>query len=304
MRKIILRWNQFWFENVDLQPVCLFRCLLSCTLFVMYLIRFQDRDILHYENGLLTSALAKEFLPDFYRAPFSILPTSDNMVLLFSLGLLAGLLLLSFGLINRFATWIVLFLHLSLIERNYTVIYGADLIASVWLFYLGFINHTQAYSLRKTQNKKDLLSSMGLRLLQIQLCVIYGYSGLEKLKGTAWWDGSAVWKVLTNEQLAPIDFHFLSHAPSFLALTTMLTVIFEVYFPVIVWIPILRRVWLLVGLSFHIAAALFMGLPFFSIVMGLSYLVFLTNNEMSNLNSVYFKPMAATIFLAIKPSKN
>jgi hypothetical protein len=176
-------------------------------------------------------------------------------------------------------------------HRNFTVIYGPELIATFWLAYLGFIRHGRYFSIWNCLRLRDwtprafvgwaqapkpsgFVSAMGTRLIQIQLCVIYGFTGLEKLRGSAWWNGSAVWRVLGNEQLAPIDFGFLSRFTIPLALMTFATLLFEIYFPVIVWIPQVRKPWMLLGVGFHTAAALTMGLPFFSVLMVISYLVF------------------------------
>jgi hypothetical protein len=201
------------------------------------------------------------------------------------------LALLALGVFDCIFSWFLLVLHLGLVHRNFTIMYGPELIATFWLAYLGFIRHGRYFSIwncwrarrwtpeafvgwDKPRIAPDLLSAMGVRLLQIQLCVIYGFTGLEKLRGTAWWNGSAVWRVLGNAQLAPMDFGFLSRFTIPLALMTFATVLFEIYFPVMVWIPQTRKGWLALGLAFHLGAAFTMGLPFFSLLMIFSYLVF------------------------------
>lgn len=284
------KWDQFWFTKNNLRFVSLFRFVLGISLLAMYFIRFLDRDILLYENGLLGADLAKQYLPEFYQTTISWVPSTDTAVFYTNIVYLIGLLFWVLGLFDRSLTWLLLMLHLALMRRNFTVIYGADLIATFWLFYLSFIRHGRYFSMRnlwrdKTYDFKtfvgwskewsaDFVSSMGTRLIQVQLCVIYAYTGLDKMKGASWWDGSAVWKVLGNAQLAPLDFSFVSHFPLFVAVTTFATVIFEVYFPFAVWTQ-LRKPWLAVGLIFHGGAAFMMGLPFFSLVMVSSYLVFL-----------------------------
>ena len=296
MSRLWEKWDQFWFSPVDLRSLSLFRFIVGCGLLVMYILRFMDRDILLYEDGLVPSALAQEFLPEFYRSSLQWIPVTDTAVFWVQIIYLLGLGGVVLGLVDRVAMWVLLFLHLALMHRNFTVIYGADLVATFWLFYLGFAHHTQSFSVLRCLRSgrwtprefigwadgpklSDLAGTVGVRLIQIQLCVIYGYTGLEKMKGTAWWEGSAVWKVFGNAQLAPMDFSFMAHWPLLVALMTLFTLIFEVYFPVVVWIPSLRKIWLFVGAAFHGGAAVLMGLPFFSLLMVSSYLVFWTPQQ-------------------------
>lgn len=297
--KLWLSWERFWFAPQSLLGAGLFRMLLGFLLFTMYLIRFLDRDILLYENGLMSASMARDYLPDFYQTTLRWIPMTDTAVFWVSVSQLIGLLLLALGLLPRFATWIILFLHLALIHRNFTVIYGPDLIATFWLLYLGFIQLNQHFSVRWCLQKRawtwavfvnandsvdsDVLSSMGLRLLQIQLCVIYAYTGLEKLKGSTWWDGTAVWRVLGNAQLAPIDMSWLSQVPSLVAILTFTTLIFEIYFPIVIWINRIKRSWLLIGILFHGGVGILMGLPFFSLLMMINFAFFLNRDEVLSL---------------------
>ena len=46
---------------------------------------------------------------------------------------------------------------------------------------------------------------MSIRLIQIHLCLIYLCSGLSKLHGESWWNGSAVLQILMLDNIAPFD---------------------------------------------------------------------------------------------------
>jgi hypothetical protein len=117
-----------------------------------------------------------------------------------------------------------------------------------------------------------------VRLMQIQLCVIYVYTGMEKLKGHPWWKGSAVWGVLGNHQMMLFDLSFLQQWPLIIAAMTHLTLIFEIYFAVLVWIRPLRNYVLLFGLAFHAMIGFSMGLFFFSAGMMSAYVLFADPN--------------------------
>lgn len=282
MNKVLSFWTEFWFEVPQSmqRALGLFRLAFASLLFLMYSIRFLEFDLLFSETGLMTTEMAKRFAPLDYQPLIYWFPENTTALYFCYIIFLVMLLLLALGFLGRGLKWIVFILHIMFFQRNLATIYGADLVSNFLLFALCWTNSNAAYSLapKTWQNwmKSDWnwLDSMGVRLIQIQMCVIYGYTGLEKLKGSEWWDGSAVWAVLMNSQLAPIDFSFLAHVPLVLVGLTWATVLFEIYFPAVIWFQKLRKPWLILGASFHLGAALTMGLPFFSAIMVSTYILF------------------------------
>ncbi|MCB0350964.1 MAG: HTTM domain-containing protein, partial [Bdellovibrionales bacterium] len=203
---------------------------------------------------------------------------------IYAQGLLHLVLIVGFtlGLYGRSLTWLLALVNLGLMQRNMSVVYGADLFTNFWLFYLSFVNHNQYFSLwnvicknRKIIQESDLVSTMGIRLLQAQLCLSYAYTGLEKFKGIQWWEGSAIWHVIGIDAIITRDFSFLQNVPTLVATLCMLTVIFEVYFIFAVWNKRLKYPWLLVGLVFHLSTGFFMELWFFGFIMVAPYILFL-----------------------------
>lgn len=286
MKTIAMAWDRFWFGPVDLYNLALFRCVFFSVLFIMYSIRMLEVRLLYFTDGLMPASMARVFPPEFYKGPFYWFPMSDALIWWAHLIFVVLLLLGALGLLRRWSTWIVLALHLAFMQRNYMVIYGADLVSTFWLLYLSFADHSRCFSVWKsktqcpvTMKSSDIITSVAYRLIQVQLCIIYGYTGLEKLKGSTWWEGTAVWKVLGNTQLAPIDFSFLVHVPWVIALLTYFTLLFEVYFPVAIWFKPLRKYWLTVGATFHLLAAGTMGLHFFSIIMITTYILFIPSEQ-------------------------
>ncbi|MCM2282921.1 MAG: hypothetical protein NDI61_13860, partial [Bdellovibrionaceae bacterium] len=105
---------------------------------------------------------------------------------------------------RRLAALAALCLHLAFLQRNLSIVYGADIVSAFWLFYLVLGENDRAFSVRawwrarvaraagaevsSVSSWSSALSGVSLRLIQIQLCVIYGYTGMEKLKGAPWWD--------------------------------------------------------------------------------------------------------------------
>jgi hypothetical protein len=121
-------------------------------------------------------------------------------------------------------------------------------------------------------------ANLGLRLIQVNLCIIYLTSGLTKLQGPAWWNGNAVWNTVSNPEFSPLYFapfyamlQFLCHHRLLweLAITSgsVFTLIMEIGFPFLVWVRQLRWVMLTMAVMMHTGIALFMGLNTFSLMM-------------------------------------
>jgi hypothetical protein len=279
--KLIKAWNlwaKFWFDPIDLFSVSLFRLIFGLSIFVMYSINMLSFTDFYTNSGYLPAEFAKMILPTFLNIPMVFYFVDATWALAAYILMMLLILLFTLGLIGRSLTWLLWALHLGFMQRNMGVVYGADLFSNFWLLYLSLVQHDRFFTLRKKMDLdsfSDPISSMGIRLIQIQLCISYAYTGIEKLKGTQWWEGTAVWYVLGMAELLPGDYTFMLKFPLIIGCLTIMTVLFEVYFPAAVWVPGFKYYWLLVGLVFHLSTALFMSLPFFCLVMTSAYVLFI-----------------------------
>jgi hypothetical protein len=115
--------------------------------------------------------------------------------------------------------------------------------------------------------------------MQLQVCVIYGFSGLTKLQGVRWWDGSALWDIFAAGGLQRWDMSFVAHVPIVIASAVYLVLLWEIYFPALIWAPRLRLPMLAFGVFMHIGIFLFMNLPSFGFLMISLYVLFLKEEE-------------------------
>jgi hypothetical protein len=273
------KWNTFWFEADSAQRIHLFRLIFGLTLFGFYLSRTVDLEFFYTDSGILHLNVIPEVVPTRFR--FSVLDYFQGIFSLYFFHslFLVSLLTMAFGIFPRISAGVALLLHLSFLHRNMTIAYGVDSISSFFLFCLIF-------SCSKIR-KGALFESMALRFLQIQVCVIYAYSGLEKLRGVLWWKGEALWYALANYQIARFDFSWLAHAPLLIVFGTYSTLLWEIYFPVIVWIKPIRKYVLLFGIILHFGIAVTVQIPFFALLMISSYILFLDSKELIALSKIY-----------------
>lgn len=269
-------WCRFWFDADGRTQVRAFRMGFGLLLFSCYLLRSLDLDLYYGPNGIMPLSILPDLAPMEFRWSIFRVFTGETALWVGNGMFLASLLAFALGFYPRFTVWVVWALHLSFVHRNLAIDYGVDIISCYFLFYLCFAD----YRSDRTFKRGDLratLGSMAYRLCQIQVCVIYGYSGLKKLKGPSWWLGEAIWNGLADPQIARWDFSWLAKPPFplMLAGVTYLTLAWEVYFPALVWIRPIRKPVLVIGVMLHLGIALFLNLPFFAILMVLTYLLFL-----------------------------
>lgn len=266
-------WNRFWFEAQPASAMALFRKAIAGLFFGMYAVRTFDLKLFFSESGIMPLKSVPEVLPMAYRTSLLFYWTSDTALWVLHLALLGALALLFFGILPRLTAAVALVLSVSFLHRDMAPTYGVDMIGSFFLFYLMLAG--DPWRAKRSSELSRCLSSIGYRLAQCQVCIIYAYSGLDKVKGPQWWSGEALWGVLSNVQLARFDFSIVAHAPLVVVALTYATLMWEIYFPVLVWVKPLRKFMLLFGVALHLGIAAALNLTFFAAIMIFSYILFL-----------------------------
>src|SRR5262249_31273327 len=108
-----------------------------------------------------------------------------------------GLACLLIGWHTRVMAVLAWLTHLALNASGAATTYGVDSIANTALFYCTWMPVGATLSLDLQTGRESgapsALARLSLRVLQLQLCVVYLASGLEKASGSDWWTGEAVW---------------------------------------------------------------------------------------------------------------
>jgi hypothetical protein len=263
-------WNRFWFEADGAAQMRVFRVAFGLLLFGAYLIRTLDLEFYYSEGGLLNSALLPDVFPTAFRPSLFLIFPGNGFLWTANTIFLVSLLTLAFGVYPRISAVIASIIHISFLHRNMGVHFGADTMATYFLLYLCFADYRERY-----KDAVAVLGSAAFRLCQIQLCVIYAYSGLQKLRGVLWWRGEGVWSVLANSQMARWDFSWMAHFPLTLTAMSYLSLFWEIYFPLLIWVKPLRYPLLVFGVLFHLGIAVSISIPFFGLIMIVFYLLFL-----------------------------
>lgn len=281
-------WNWFWFDSrsdAQLVPMALFRVCFCGVLLFFYFTRAFDVEFFYSASGILPAWYAKQL--DAFRYHPTLFTDSTPLWALHSFHslFLLTLFLQMIGLFTRPAAVAGYLLHMLFINRNMTVIFGVDMIGTFFLLYLCFATSNSRFSLDSYRGKgaahQTMLGHIAWRLMQVQLCVVYGFSGLEKCKGSHWWNGLAAWDVLTMGNMQRWDLSFVAHVPLLLSASVYVILFWEIYFPVLVWVPKMRLPMLVFGVLMHLGIFVFLNLPSFGFMMISFYILFLKEEEVA-----------------------
>ncbi|NNJ27803.1 HTTM domain-containing protein [Alienimonas chondri] len=193
---------------------------------------------------------------------------------------LAALALYTIGAGTAVTKWLAFVIVASYAQRAPMATFGLDQIASFLALYLALAPCGAAFSvdalLRKSKGELRLSSrnTIATRLIQVHLCVLYTFAGLAKLKGEAWWDGTAIWKTASNLEYQTTDLTWIAAVEPIGHFLTHMTVAWELSFWALVWKPRLRPYVLAIGTSMHLGIGAFLGMWTFGLVMTFAYFAF------------------------------
>ncbi|WP_405409038.1 hypothetical protein [Streptomyces decoyicus] len=255
-----------------------------------YVSQYSDRRYLFGPDGLLPH---KDFLDQLAQTgTFSLYSWTSSTVwfeIVFHAGLLTALAVM-LGIGGRAGLalhWVFLW---SIYQRQIMIIDGGDNLAYVvipllmltrcydrFAFSTGaarrFIQHLPG----RVKALAAPLHNLGVAAVAVQICLVYVVSGLYKVQGGAWQDGTALFYVLRVPEFSWPGVSELVYGNDLLVyLGTYATVLFLVYFPLGVLVPALRPWAAVASIGFHVSIALLMGLTGFALTMVACDLIFLS----------------------------
>jgi hypothetical protein len=220
------------------------------------------------------------------------------------------IVLFTIGLFTRVTSVLVWLAVVGYIHRTQQVLFGMDTMMNILLFYLMIGNSGAALSVdrliaRYRAARASLARSgtidfatrvflaapppsksagFGLRLIQVHFCFIYIAAGLSKLKGAAWWTGTATWDVMVNPEFTLMNHQWYENAlravmsikpiyHAFIIGGSWFTLFIEIAGPFLLWT---RLRWLIMFLAtiMHALIAVMMGLNLFELLMIIMILAF------------------------------
>jgi len=277
-RRLAHAVEAFFFTPASARPLGALRIGLAAVLIAQaWMVRADILD-LFAQDGLVQGELARYLsVPDAPRlawltALLSPLGISEaSCIYAVCGGYLASLLMLLAGFHTRLAAVLAWFLHWTLMNTGHASIYGVDRYAHIFLFYLMCVPAGRAFSLDVALGRVSSASTraarLGLRVMQVHLCVSYLASGLEKATGDQWWNGELLWRALSLPEYQMFDMTWLAAWPWLSRIGGWATLAIETGYCVFIWPRLTRKLWVLATVALHLGIAVFMGLHIFGAVL-------------------------------------
>jgi hypothetical protein len=286
LRRTVEGWYRFWFTQPDLRQLELVRIGVGLSLFFIYFFEAGRLDELYTEDGWVPlSGLAKlRENPAF----FSVFYRITDLAQVTAIWALMLVLCLAFtvGLQTSWIKWIVWILHISFQNRAPEVSYGVDSITSNLLIILcvtpvGRTLSVDAWLRRDRPPRiewlpalQDARASVGLRLVQIQMVIVFFFAGTQKLQGADWWDGDAIWYAMTDFEFSVLPLAPFAEHMWLVNLLTYGSILVELGYAFLVWDRKTRPIFVVAAIVLHIGVAISLGLVLFAVPMIAGHLAF------------------------------
>ncbi len=280
-------WDRFWFAPADPATLGMIRILAGAMLFYTHLV--WSRDLLSFfgPKGWLTpEALATD--PESYtRFNWShlYLIHSPSALWIAHIAALVVFALMTVGLFTRVTSILAFLLTVSYANRVPLAQFGLDTINCMLAMYLAVGPSGAAYSVDRWLARRrgapatiepTVGANLAIRLIQVHMCIIYLFSGLGKLKGDTWWEGTAIWGALANYEYQSFDMTWLAGYPILGNFITQFTVAWEVAYCALVWPRWTRPIMIALAVPLHLGIAFCMGMMTFGLIMLVGNLAFVS----------------------------
>jgi ABC-type multidrug transport system fused ATPase/permease subunit len=232
------------------------------------------------ENGPVPSQPTTEF-HWIYPYTYGIFQvwTSDTALFVGWAILLLSAVSLLVGWHSRLAAVLVWIVFLSFVRRNPSVFNYGDHVISITALILMLSACGAALSLDQRRRSgrfwsAECRSRWPVRLMQLQLSLIYFFSAQSKLRGDEWNEGSAVsfpWRTFHDWAILPAP-QWLAESAVLVNAVTWGTLVLEFALAILVWNPRLRYWLLAAGVVLHVMIWLNLSVTFFSLAMFVLYL--------------------------------
>jgi hypothetical protein len=294
----IKAWNRFFFAPVSARPLGAFRIVYGLLMMIYLALMTVEFDYWYTGAGLLHGSEAREAIAGGEPAPvgkamplrFSPLQyvTDPNVAWMVLAATFAAAVGVTLGWRTRLMSILLYLGMLSLYHRNVSSNGGPDAVPMILTFYMMLCPSGAAYSLdarraarRRGTVAEPLITPWAVRLLQMQLCLIYFQSSEIKSQGQFWLNGTSVHYVLFNGEFRQFNLEWLGAYPLLINLMTHGAILIQFALAFWLWFRPTRRWAILAGILLHAGIRPVLNIPGFGEVMCATYLTFLDPDELA-----------------------
>jgi hypothetical protein len=274
------RWNHFWFEPESTATLAVVRILFGLVALGWSLSLLPDLGTFFSPHGLLPRQ--PTFTSPGLWAPLSLAPGFAPVIVIY-VALVAASVSLTLGLGSRISSAIVWLGVLALTRRNPYVFNSGDAYLRVVAFYLMLTPAGTSVSVaRWLRHRREFWdfprrSLWGLRLLQVQVSLVYLTAFWDKVRtGPLWNNGTALSYVLRIGDVRRFPTPVLTTNSVAVNVITYGTLAVEFSLGVLVWNKRLRPWVLGIGVAFHLLIDYSIRVGSFSLVAIVALVAFVS----------------------------
>ena len=285
-RRANAAFDRFLFASCDPVMCSVLRIavgLLAC----VYAIGWLPDSVLWFsDEGVLQARTSQILHNGQYKSLYHLMPQDPIYAQAAVLLLLTQSVLLLLGVAGRFQAACIFVLLTSLQHRNVLIVDGQDSVMRWLIFFLIFMPVDHAWSLLRTirggaPSMATQANAWGVRMVQMEITVIYFSTAIIKLYGSTWRDGIALYYVARMDDVfgrfwLP-DSLFESNWT--LRPITWIVLAIEVALPFALWVPRLRLAAVVSGFLLHLSIEYAMNIFLFEWLMMAGLISFLRPSD-------------------------
>lgn len=276
------------------RPLAFLRWTLGLVVVCCYSSYLLDYDQFFSTDGLLPRVYWQAELPSQSISYFRFI-SSESACKAIAFAALLPMLLFWWGVtprVNALVSWYAL---VSIHDRFEPMLDSGDALVRILLFLFIFARSDRWLSplapiIRRDAPDQPWGTTLVVRLLQIQIALLYFCAGISKALGATWRNGTALAYALQLETFSRGQPTWLTQNRYLMSAGTYATLIFELSFAALIWPRATRKYVLVAGLALHLSIELSMAIPIFSSVMIASYAIFCEPRWVERITSFALRP--------------
>lgn len=285
-KSLLKSLDHFFFAPKPVDSIALFRIIWCLLILATAMMDVNNINEFYGPHGLLSLTTAKSQFMFPHMNVFHYFSSSYEMTyILFGIYFVA-ILFAMVGLFTRASLIVTLVCMVSIHQRNIWLLSSSELLLRLITLYLVFSPCGHVFSFDSILGRKYKLfakprewSPWVLRMIQIQVSVVYLWTVWHKLKGDTWIDGTAVYYATRAENMKNFGLPFLLDWMPFLKFMTWSTLVLEFVLGCFIWFKEFRWPLIVSGVIFHLGIEYVMSIPFFEWIMILLILLYITPEE-------------------------
>jgi len=300
-------WCRLWFQNASTMPLEIARMGIGALLLIHYAWATPRLFEFFTDAGWMPLSLALQWPLNYSGQSIFYYFTAPWQLIAFHIFFLLCCAAFMVGWRTSWVKWVLYLGKLSYDYRNQVLPYGADIVLCCLLLIFCFapvgramsLDHVRAVRAAKRGNLEATLppytspwAGACIRLMQIQMAVLFFYTGVSKIKWDVWRNGDAIWTVLSaSDYYNGFYVDILANHYWIGVVATYATLLIELAFPFLIWQRSTRPYMLAAAIFLHLQFAIFLALIYFSFVMIMGHMSFVRPEWLRRLGAWWKRKM-------------